>query len=129
MDTPPKPPALRHRAMRLCLRCVTAAVVVALVVVVLAEPAHAATLADPPSPQGPPTSLFEVISRLRSFLVGLLVALATLFLTVAGVRYLVADGDPGEIERAKKAFRSALLGYGIAVLAPIVISILQGLVG
>ncbi|SEN79068.1 pilin [Nonomuraea pusilla] len=82
-------------------------------------PAHAAA----------PSSLNGVIENLRNVIVGLLVALATLFLTVGGVRYILAGGDPGEVEAAKKTLRYAALGYGIAVLAPLLVSILKGIVG
>ncbi|MEV4471239.1 pilin [Nonomuraea sp. NPDC049504] len=76
-----------------------------------------------------PASLNAVIDNLRNVIVGLLVALATLFLTVGGVRYILAGGDPGEVEAAKKTLRYAALGYGIAVLAPLLVSVLKGIVG
>ncbi|KAB8192863.1 hypothetical protein FH608_023950 [Nonomuraea phyllanthi] len=76
-----------------------------------------------------PNSLNAVIDNLRNVIVGLLVALATLFLTVGGVRYILAGGDPGEVEAAKKTLRYAALGYGIAVLAPLLVSVLKGIVG
>jgi phosphate uptake regulator len=76
-----------------------------------------------------PGSLDAVIDNLRNVIVGLLVALATLFLTVGGVRYILAGGDPGEVEAAKKTLRYAALGYGIAVLAPLLVTILKGIVG
>ncbi|MFI7131298.1 pilin [Nonomuraea sp. NPDC050153] len=76
-----------------------------------------------------PASLNAVIDNLRNVIVGLLVALATLFLTVGGVRYILAGGDPGEVEAAKKTLRYAALGYGIAVLAPLLVTILKGIVG
>ncbi|MEQ4725187.1 pilin [Nonomuraea sp. B19D2] len=76
-----------------------------------------------------PGSLNQVIDNLRNVIVGLLVALATLFLTVGGVRYILAGGDPGEVEAAKKTLRYAALGYGIAVLAPLLVAILEGIVG
>jgi hypothetical protein len=76
-----------------------------------------------------PGSLNQVIDNLRNVIVGLLVALATLFLTVGGVRYILAGGDPGEVEAAKKTLRYAALGYGIAVLAPLLVSVLKGIVG
>ncbi|WP_219826033.1 pilin [Nonomuraea typhae] len=76
-----------------------------------------------------PESLNAVIDNLRNVIVGLLVALATLFLTVAGVRYILAGGDPGEVEAAKKGLRYAGLGYGIAALAPLLVTILKGIVG
>ena len=70
-----------------------------------------------------------VIDRLRLLLVGLLAALATLALTVGGVRYLTAGGDPGEIQKAKTMFKAAAVGYGIAALAPALVGILQSVVG
>ncbi|PZG27305.1 hypothetical protein C1I98_33440 [Spongiactinospora gelatinilytica] len=76
-----------------------------------------------------PSSLSQVINNLRNVVVGLLVGLATLFLTVGGVRYILAGGDPGEVEAAKKTLRYAALGYGVAVLAPLLVSILKGIVG
>jgi hypothetical protein len=61
--------------------------------------------------------------------VGILAALATLFLTVGGIRYVMAGGDPGEVEKAKGAFKSAGLGYALAALAPLVVSIIKGILG
>lgn len=75
------------------------------------------------------SSLTQVVDSLRVWLVGLLVALATLLLTIGGVRYLIAGGDPGEIERAKTAIKAALIGYVLAALAPLLVSIAQHIVG
>jgi len=77
----------------------------------------------------PVGSIDQVLSNLRAWLVGILAGLATVFLTLGGVRYVMANGDPGEIEKAKSAFRGAGIGYGLAVLAPLVVSVLQGIVG
>lgn len=55
--------------------------------------------------------------------------LATLFLTLGGARYLMASGDPGEVEAAKRALKAAAIGYGIAVLAPVILEVLQGIIG
>ncbi|GAA3118610.1 hypothetical protein GCM10010466_06920 [Planomonospora alba] len=76
-----------------------------------------------------PSSLNQVIENLRDVIVGLLVGLATLFLTIGGVRYILAGGDPGEVEAAKKTLRYAGIGYGVAALAPLLVNILQGIVG
>jgi type VI protein secretion system component VasK len=86
--------------------------------VALAGPA----LAADPTIQG-------VIDRLRLLLVGLLVGLATLVLTIGGVRYLAAGGDPGEIQKAKTMFKAAAVGYAIAALAPALVGILRSVVG
>ncbi|GGU89657.1 hypothetical protein GCM10010182_00010 [Actinomadura cremea] len=74
-------------------------------------------------------SLDEVIDNLRTVIVGLLVGLATLFATIGGVRYILAGGDPGEVEAAKKTLRYAAIGYAIAVLAPVLVNLLQQVVG
>ncbi len=89
--------------------------------VVLAGPAWAAGPAAP--------TLNGVIDALRLWLVGILAALATLFLTVGGIRYLTAAGDPAQVERAKVALKSAAIGYALAAMAPLLVSILQSVVG
>lgn len=70
-----------------------------------------------------------VITNLRNWLVGLLAGLATLFLTFGGLRYLMAGGDPGEVEAAKRALKAAAIGYGLAILAPVIVTVLKGIVG
>lgn len=75
------------------------------------------------------TTVSDVFTNIRNWLVGILASLATVFLTVGGVRYLMAGGDPGEVEKAKQAFKSAGWGYGLAALAPVVVEILKGIVG
>ncbi|WP_103937972.1 pilin [Thermomonospora echinospora] len=74
-------------------------------------------------------SLEEVITNLRDVIVGLLVGLATLFATIGGVRYILAGGDPSEVEAAKRTLRYAAIGYGVAMLAPLLVGILQRIVG
>jgi len=70
-----------------------------------------------------------VINNTRNWLMGILTGLAVLFLTVGGVRYLMAGGDPGEVEKAKTAFKAAAIGFCLAVLAPVILAVLQSLVG
>lgn len=75
------------------------------------------------------TSVTDVLNNIRTWLMGILATLATVFLTIGGLRYVMAAGDPGEVEKAKTALRSAGIGYGLAALVPLVVSILQGIVG
>lgn len=75
------------------------------------------------------TSLGQVVENIRLWMIGLLVGVATLLLTVAGVRYLLSGGDPGQIERAKTALKAALCGYALAALAPVLVTVLQHIVG
>ena len=74
-------------------------------------------------------SIAQVISNATTWIVGILAGVATLFLTVGGLRYLMAGGDPAEVERAKTALKSAAIGYGLAILAPVIVTVLKSLVG
>ncbi|MBT2675734.1 hypothetical protein J7E95_34080 [Streptomyces sp. ISL-14] len=87
--------------------------------VLLAQPPYVWAVADIPT----------VITNLRNWIVGILAGLATLFLTFGGLRYLMAGGDPGEVEAAKRALKAAATGYSLAILAPVIMSVLQGIVG
>ena len=89
--------------------------------VVIASPAFA-------DAGGAPT-LSGVIDNLRNWIVGILAGVATLFLTIGGLRYLTAGGDPGQVEKAKTALKSAAIGYALAILAPLLVSILASIVG
>lgn len=71
----------------------------------------------------------DVLGNIRNWIMGILALLATVFLTIGGVRYVIANGDPGEIQKAKQALTSAAFGYGLAALAPLVVEILKGIVG
>jgi hypothetical protein len=95
------------------------------VVLVWAAPAYAA----PPGGDPATARLETILANATAWLVGILAALATLFLTIGGVRYVMAGGDPGEVEKAKGAFKSAGLGYALAALAPLVVSIIKGILG
>lgn len=85
--------------------------------ILLAVPAYAAS------------DLNTVIDSVRNWMAGLLVALATLFLTVGGIRYLTANGNPRAAEEGKQAIKSALIGYALALLAPMLVSILEKVLG
>lgn len=74
-------------------------------------------------------SVDQVLTNIRNWLMGILAGLATVFLSIGGVRYVMGGGDPGEIEKAKTSFKSAGIGYGLAALAPLVVTVLQGIVG
>lgn len=110
-------PAAARQLMRCGLRLVFTTPVAA--VLLLADPPVAWAVATIP----------EVISNLRDEVVGLLAGLATLFLTFGGLRYLMAGGDPGEVEASKRALKAAAIGYGLAILAPVLVALLKQIVG
>ena len=119
--SPSAHPPSAHRPCRLRYSLPAVIVLVAGLTVLFAPPASAEVI-------GAATSLSGLISNLTGWLVGLLAGLATLFLTIGGVRYLAAGGDPGQVEKAKTALKSAAVGYALAALAPLLVSILASLV-
>jgi len=82
-----------------------------------------------PALAAPPTDLNGVIGGIRNWAMGVLFALTTLYLTVAGIRYVMAGGSPHAMEEAKTAVRNSLLGYALAALAPLLADIVKGIVG
>src|SRR3954467_11687604 len=91
--------------------------------------ATAVALISAPAALAAANDLNQVIDNLGVWLTGLLAALAPLRVMIGGVRYLLAAGDPGSHERAKGSIRAALIGYALALLAPVLVSIVQRIVG
>ncbi len=85
--------------------------------------------AQPALAQAADPTLSGVLDRARNVLVGLLVGIATLQLTIAGLRYLLAAGEPEQIDKAKKGVRAAAIGYGLAALAPPLVGLLKWVIG
>jgi hypothetical protein len=89
-----------------------------------------AAYADPGAPVVlAANALPVVIANLQTWVMGILAAVATLFLVLAGVYWATAGGDPAQVDKAKGAFKNALVGYGLAVLAPVLLEVVKGIVG
>ncbi len=110
-----------RRVLACAVPVVAACVVLALPDAALADPGGSAVLAA--------KSLPQVIAGLQKWVMGILGALATLFLVLAGVYYTTAGGDPSQVDKAKGALKNALVGYGLAVLAPVLLGIVKDIVG
>jgi type IV secretion system pilin len=82
------------------------------------RPAYAAT-----------PDLPTVLDNLRFWITSVLATLATLFLSIGGVMYLTAAGNPRRVEQAKEAIRSAMIGFVFAGLAPLMINIIKHITG
>ena len=104
-------PRTTRRKLTLAFR---AALLAATWMMLLAAPAHAAS-----------ADLTPVIDSIRNWIAGLLAALATLFLTIGGLRYLTANGNPRAYEQAKESIKSALIGYALAALAPLLVEVFR----
>ncbi|MEO3780491.1 pilin [Micromonospora sp. B11E3] len=117
----------RLRALTHCRTIRRATAVIATVALFLSAPV--AAHADPGGPVVlAANDLPVVIGNLRTWLMGLLAAVATLFLVLAGVYWATAGGDPAQVERAKGALKNALVGYALAVLAPVLLEVVRGIV-
>ena len=108
-----------HLLVRLGIRFTgQALLIVGFLLLVTSNPVYAAT-----------PNLQTVLGNLRLWIAGLLATLATLFLSIGGLMYLTAAGNPRRVEQAKEAIRSAVIGYIFAALAPLVITIVEQITG
>ena len=108
-----------HLLVRLSLRFPgRALLIVGFLLLMTSNPVYAAT-----------PNLQTVLGNLRLWIAGLLATLATLFLSIGGLMYLTAAGNPRRVEQAKEAIRSAVIGYVFAALAPLVITIVEQITG
>lgn len=123
--TPPTSPAVARRRGGARTRLLLIAELAVVVLLVSGPAAHAQTT-EVVALAG---SVNQVLDNIRAWIVGILASLATAFLTIGGVRYLLGGGDPGEIEKAKTSFKAAGIGYCLAILAPVVLSVLENFVG
>src|SRR6266511_4204282 len=96
----------KHRATRTRVITGLALTAAIAVLVVLTTPVPALA-ADGPVVWAAPNDLGTILSNIRTWVMTILAGIATVFLTIGGVRYLMAGGDPSEVERAKSAFKSA----------------------
>lgn len=108
-------------------RCRAAMVIVSTALLLMHASAGDA-MARTASMAGPPT-IDQVFANVTMWITGIVATVATTFLTIGGLRYLLAGGDPGELMKAKNAVKSASIGYSIAILAPVILDVLKGLVG
>jgi hypothetical protein len=62
-------------------------------------------------------SLAQMGQNLANFLLGVSIPAAALLFAWAGALYFSSRGNPGQIERAHKVFRSVVIGFAIAISA------------
>lgn len=62
------------------------------------------------------------ISTILSIVFGIVGALALLFITISGFRYIVSAGDPQKTAQAKESIIYALVGLVIAISAETIVA-------
>jgi hypothetical protein len=63
---------------------------------------------------GGTTGIFQTISDLLIYIVG---AVAVIMLIIGGLRYVISQGDKGNVESAKNTILYAVIGIVVAILA------------
>ncbi|MCH7229914.1 pilin [Glycomyces sp. L485] len=100
-------------------RLALAGALVAGLVAVDAAPALAQTTTE---------TVTSMLNRIRNWIMGLAGLFAVIMATIAGIRYM-ASSDPAQTEKAKSALRAAAVGLGLVLFAPVLIEILEYMVG
>ena len=73
--------------------------------------------------------LVEILNRARDALLFGLGGAALFMLVVAGIRLVTAGSEEGQAKAAKVTAKHALMGLGLALLAPVVISVFKSILG
>jgi hypothetical protein len=74
-------------------------------------------------------SIVDILNRVRDMLMLVIGSLSLVMLTVGGIRYVTAGGDKDGVNGAKQTVKHALLGLGVAILAPVLIQIIKTVLG
>jgi len=118
---PARRPTVQRRAGTIAAHLLTVALIVSVPAAAFADSGTPVYLAA--------NTLPVVIANLQKAIMLLLGAIATLFLVLSGVYRATAGGDPAQVDKSKEAFKNAVYGYGLAVLAPILLEVVKGIVG
>jgi hypothetical protein len=57
----------------------------------------------------------------------IIAAVAFLFILIGGFRYILSQGDPQGVSKAKSTIVYALIGLAVAILAQVIVTIIAGL--
>jgi hypothetical protein len=66
------------------------------------------------------------IQMILSIVIGIVGALCLLFITIGGFRYILSQGDPGAIAKAKGTIVYALVGLIVVILAEAIVAFVFG---
>ena len=87
-----------------------------------------ACLADAASPPEN-LDLWDALETVVTYLFGLLIILAVMFLVIAGILFITAQGDLEKVKKARDFVLWALVGVIVGVLAYALVNFVQNMVG
>lgn len=77
-------------------------------------------------PQGPATQ--GSAQTIISIVIGIVAAICLLMITIGGFRYILSQGDPQGISKAKATIVYALIGLAIVIIAEAIVTfVLKGI--
>jgi len=68
----------------------------------------------------------DMLKTVLSIVFGIVGALAFLMIVISGLRYVLSDGDPGRISKAKNGIIYSLIGLLIALTAEAIVAFVVG---
>lgn len=73
------------------------------------------------------TDVATLIGKVITWVLGLVGAIAVLFIIYAGILYVTSSGNKERIEQAKQTLTYAVIGLVVIVLAGVIVSLVTGL--
>ena len=75
------------------------------------------------------TTVNQLVGIVFNILIGLVGALAVIFIIIGAIRYILARGDAKATDAARGTITAALIGLVIAILAILIVNVITGLFG
>jgi hypothetical protein len=69
------------------------------------------------------------ITDALTFVIRLVAALCLLFVIIGGLRYILSQGDPQGVTKAKSTIMYALIGLVVTIFAQVIVSLVAGAIG
>lgn len=76
-----------------------------------------------------PAEVNEVINRAQVMVGAVVLGLATLLYSIAGLRMIFGGGDPAQVGPAREAIRNVSIGLLIVLAANVVVEVVQFIAG
>lgn len=75
------------------------------------------------------TGIWSIIQKIMNWVMAIFFLVATVFILMAGFKYLTAGGDSGKIDEAKHMLTYAIVGIAVGLLAFAIPQIVQNFLG
>lgn len=76
-----------------------------------------------------PGSSQGVVQTALQIAIGVIAAISLLFITIGGLRYVLSEGDPQAVSKAKGTVLYALIGLAVALVAQAIVVFVIGRLG